>query len=50
VWLGGRANIGVKTGAYYFEVKIDSPGLCRVGWAMAAATPELGTDNKSMIF
>jgi hypothetical protein len=47
-WLGGRANVGVKSGACYFEVKVDSAGLCRVGWAMPSATPELGTDSKSL--
>ena len=45
-WHGGRANIGVSAGKYYFEVNVLSGGV-RVGWATTAAGYGCGTDNQS---
>jgi len=46
-WAGGRANIGVFQGKYYFEATVADEGLCRVGWATANSTRNLGTDRLS---
>lgn len=36
-WQGGRANIGVMKGRYYFEINVLGGGV-RVGWATTAAS------------
>ena len=36
--------MGVKGGRAYYEAAVADDGLCRVGWATAAASLELGTD------
>eukprot|EP01125_Pyxidicula_operculata_P015685 TRINITY_DN5350_c0_g1_i1.p1 TRINITY_DN5350_c0_g1~~TRINITY_DN5350_c0_g1_i1.p1 ORF type:complete len:712 (-),score=166.83 TRINITY_DN5350_c0_g1_i1:31-2166(-) len=49
-WAGGRANIGVIRGRYYYEVSCKDKGLSRIGWSLASATFNLGTDNKGYGF
>lgn len=46
-WAGGRANIGVFQGRFYFEATVTDEGLCRVGWATADGNRNLGTDRLS---
>lgn len=46
-WGGGRAAAGVRSGKAYFEVHVDDPGLCRVGWASLSSVLDLGTDRMS---
>ena len=43
-WSGARATHGVKSGNYYYEVKVTSVGICRVGFSTMAAHHELGRD------
>ncbi|XP_065581401.1 ATP-dependent RNA helicase Ddx1-like isoform X2 [Artemia franciscana] len=45
-WHGGRGNRGVSgKGRYYYEATVCDEGLCRVGWATAEASLDLGTDK-----
>jgi ATP-dependent RNA helicase DDX1 len=44
-WHGGRANVGVLKGKYYFEATVSDEGLCRVGWSTRVAKYDLGTDS-----
>mmetsp|Transcript_9761 Transcript_9761/g.59311 ORF Transcript_9761/g.59311 Transcript_9761/m.59311 type:complete len:703 (-) Transcript_9761:2437-4545(-) len=46
-WGGGRAAAGVRSGKCYFEVRVEDPGLCRVGWASLSSVLDLGTDRFS---
>ncbi|CAJ0946287.1 unnamed protein product, partial [Mesorhabditis belari] len=51
IWNGSRCRGGVHSkGKYYFEVKIENDGLCRIGWSTLSATRQLGTDDKSYGF
>lgn len=43
-WSGARANYGVTSGKYYYEVLIEGSGVCRVGWSSTSANLELGKD------
>ena len=45
-WAGGRAGIGVTgdSGLSYFECRVLTDGLCRVGWSSMNARLELGKD------
>ena len=43
-WCGARANYGVKSGKYYYEVLVQGNGVCRVGWSSTSANLELGKD------
>jgi ATP-dependent RNA helicase DDX1 len=43
-WQGGRANVGVFRGKYYFEATVSDEGLCRVGWSTRVGKLDLGTD------
>jgi len=45
-WQGGRANIGVMKGRYYFEINVLGGGV-RVGWATTAASYGCGLDTQS---
>jgi len=45
-WQGGRANVGVCGGRYYYELNVLSGGV-RVGWATTAATHGCGLDTQS---
>jgi len=49
-WAGGRANIGLIKGKYYYEITCRDAGLSRMGWALASASYNIGTDNKSYGF
>lgn len=50
-WQGTRANRGVikdpksKSNKFYYEIFFTEPGLARVGWALANAHLDLGTDR-----
>lgn len=44
IWGGGRADHGVRSGRYYYEVRIIGTGICRLGWATMASHHELGKD------
>lgn len=44
-WSGGRTNCGVREGKAYFEVRVEDPGLCRVGWSNVSSSLELGMDR-----
>jgi ATP-dependent RNA helicase DDX1 len=44
-WGGVRASKGLLRGRAYYEVVMRDEGLCRVGWASAAASLDLGTDR-----
>eukprot|EP01083_Nonionella_stella_P028991 79902_1 len=49
-WHGGRANLGVIGGRYYYELNVIYGGL-RVGWCTVASTGYgCGTDNQSWGF
>lgn len=41
-WNGSRANAGVNSGKFYYEIKIIN-GLCRVGWSTENGNLNLGT-------
>jgi ATP-dependent RNA helicase DDX1 len=43
-WHGARANVGVASGQYYFEVEVLRAGICRLGWAADDSALDLGTD------
>lgn len=46
-WQGGRANVGVKKGKYYFEVTIIN-GLARMGWCTNGHSPiSVGSDQQA---
>jgi len=50
-WCGSRSSMGVTgKGKYYYEAKIKTDGLCRVGWSTGNATLNLGTDDKGFGF
>lgn len=51
-WAGVRASVGARpdSGKWYYEVTVQDEGLCRVGWASAAATLDVGTDKASWGF
>jgi len=49
-WAGARGCFGVIKGKYYYEVTCRDAGLSRVGWSLASATFNLGTDNKGYGF
>eukprot|EP00484_Ammonia_sp_Unknown_P024311 CAMPEP_0197049336 /NCGR_PEP_ID=MMETSP1384-20130603/24496_1 /TAXON_ID=29189 /ORGANISM="Ammonia sp." /LENGTH=808 /DNA_ID=CAMNT_0042481599 /DNA_START=30 /DNA_END=2456 /DNA_ORIENTATION=+ len=46
-WLGGRANVGVMKGRYYFEINVISADGVRVGWCSTAASYGCGLDAQS---
>ncbi|GJD10941.1 Probable ATP-dependent RNA helicase ddx1 [Galdieria sulphuraria] len=47
-WQGARASLGANNGRWYFEVKVLSDGLCRVGWATEECSLDLGTDSEGL--
>jgi len=50
-WAGVRADHGVaNSGRWYFEMTVESDGLCRVGWATQTASLDIGTDQNSYGF
>ena len=48
-WQGGRTNIGITKGKYYYEVNI-LQGAVRIGWCTTAAGYGCGTDAQSWGF
>ena len=46
-WGGGRANLGVKRGKFYFEAALTDEGLSRFGWVTIAGNLALGLDKQS---
>eukprot|EP01002_Notosolenus_urceolatus_P002891 NODE_175_length_2567_cov_13.285941_g132_i0.p1 GENE.NODE_175_length_2567_cov_13.285941_g132_i0~~NODE_175_length_2567_cov_13.285941_g132_i0.p1 ORF type:complete len:633 (+),score=198.74 NODE_175_length_2567_cov_13.285941_g132_i0:206-2104(+) len=44
-WSGARATYGIKTGKWYYEVKVIDEGLCRFGWSAGDASLQLGSDR-----
>eukprot|EP00126_Sphaerothecum_destruens_P005805 Sdes_comp19052_c0_seq1m9642 len=46
-WQGIRASVGVKSGCYYYEVKVNHGGLVRVGWSTLSGSYDIGTDFQS---
>lgn len=49
-WQGCRSTLGVSEGKVYYEAIVTDEGLCRVGWATAHGSLELGTDKNSFGF
>ena len=41
-WHGCRSTRGVREGKVYYEAIVTDEGLCRVGWATADGSLELG--------
>ncbi|KAK2942797.1 putative ATP-dependent RNA helicase Ddx1 [Blattamonas nauphoetae] len=49
-WSGGRGNVGVRHGSFYFEATVLTEGIPRIGWSTITATLNLGTDKMGIGF
>eukprot|EP00052_Salpingoeca_macrocollata_P019479 m.161786 g.161786 ORF g.161786 m.161786 type:complete len:730 (-) comp20982_c0_seq2:69-2258(-) len=50
LWQGARATAGAIQGQHYYEARVTNEGLCRIGWAAATASLDLGTDKNGFGF